>query len=238
MAHHNHRCRTKIDKEEYVNDDCNERALANSKMMYLTPTDMAIQSRKVYYTFVPEPGPKTDLNSLKEWQREALKLNVTISLEKAANMCGLNGQKLVKWYLVSKWARENRMPLDSLDLEKFQLIIERYAQTVRKGENIKSLVEKYLKENDEQLEFDLNSTNNENLDKQCKPKKCKPKCTHKIDYCAYCITALCNKKHSSTIAKANKTIHRAQEILKKKNKVNQVMEVPSGFREMYLWANS
>lgn len=172
-------CRRNLPRQQdvFVNDCNEEGALAKSKRAYLTHADMAIRSRKVYHSLVPNPGLKFDLESLPEWKKEGLRLSIFL-LEEAANMCGLNGQRLARWYSVSKWAKENNSPLS---LEEFQWIVERYAQVDRDTENIRSLVEEHLKINGRRLKFDLNSSNNfkkinPNYKNKCKAKTKKPYC--------------------------------------------------------------
>jgi len=198
-------CRRNLPRQEDLYDDGNsEGALANSKRTYLTHTDMAIRSRQVYYTLVPNPGRKSYLNSMPEWKKEGLRLNVFL-LEEAANMCGLNGQRLSRWYSVSKWAKKNNSPLS---LEEFQWIVERYTQVDRDTENIRSLVEENLKKNNRQLKFDLNDSNNYRL---INPKY-KPRCESKMKrpYCP-CV--------GWVDPMAYKVMDRAEEMLKKNKMV-------------------
>jgi len=157
----------------YVDDENDEGALANSKRTFLTHTDMAIWSREVYYTLVPNPG----LKSMPKWKKEGLRLNIFL-LEEAANMCGLNGQRLSRWYSVSKWAKKNNSPLS---LEEFQWIVERYAQAERDTENIRSSVVENLKKNGRRFKFDLNDSNNYRLinpkyKERCASKTKRPYC--------------------------------------------------------------
>jgi len=195
-------CRRNLPRQQdaYVEDINEEGALAKSKRAYLTQRDLAIRSRIVYYSLTPNPGLKPHLKSLPEWKKEGLRLNIFL-LEEAANMCGLNGQRLSRWYAVSKWAKENNSPLS---LEEFQWIVERYAQADRDTENIRSLVEENLKKNGRRLKFDLNISNNYRLINSKYKPRCKSK--KKIPYCP-CV-GLVNPV-------VYKVMNRAEEMLKK-----------------------
>jgi len=172
-------CRRNLPRQQdvYEDDGNEEGALAKSKRTYLTHTDLAIRSRMVYYSLVPNHGLKSHLKSLPEWKKEGLRLNIFL-LEEAANMCGLNGQRLSRWYSVSKWAKKNNSPLS---LEEFQWIVERYARVDRDTENIRSLVEENLKKNGGRLKFDLNDSNNYRLINPKYKQKCES--NKKITYC-------------------------------------------------------
>lgn len=132
-------CRRHLPRQNdvFIDDSDDEGALRNAKKTYLTRTEMAIRLREVHNTLVPNFGATTDLKSIPEWKKEGMKLNIFL-LEKAANMCGLNGQKFSRWYSVSRWGKENNNPLS---FEEFQSIIERYAQAGRNTEKTRSLID-------------------------------------------------------------------------------------------------